>query len=322
MKFHCEETITDKFYSEDLHATITVIIDKGKQQRKMDLISKVLGLRSELFRKEANFMSRKMIKSRNLTFNLSEYKLHAFNTFLAWNATGQIESSNALTYIDVEGEKEEKLKKYQSLWDQLVDCYFLSQHIKAPDFGNAVIDALIYAIRDEKQARAKGVPEPEVDKSQNPHHTQSGWDSDSALFQGVPHEVSPSDYRQMLGSQAYQIRRICANTDTESPLRRLLVDYIVDQSLRKEYSEYYNLSLVVMQDDIPSEFRQQLFKEHAWMARSCIHYNLDYSDSQSDSAMSRTGAVCEWYHTHRQGVKQCKRIHYRSKESPGARLTW
>ncbi|KAA8574716.1 hypothetical protein EYC84_003966 [Monilinia fructicola] len=195
----------------------------------------------------------------------------AFAIFLSWNTHGELKQAKqfaGITSIDIH----QRLAQYVILWDQLVECYKLSQFLIAPKFANKIIDTMILALQEEPSVQTKR-RKLHVHDHENPHMPTSreeyeatmhylklqgredNKDAADWIVSGVPsfaawNALTPGsrhrilrrpalapDRRHVLGATPTQITKLYADTHPGSLLRSMIVDMIVLYSTR--YPRYY-----------------------------------------------------------------------------------
>ncbi|KAK6612756.1 hypothetical protein H4I96_01969 [Botrytis cinerea] len=190
----------------------------------------------------------------------------AFSIFVSWNTTNELKSSAkfvGITSVDVF----ERIKQYNRLWDQLIECYKLSQFLIAPKFANKIIDTMICALReecgwqthrrqleDEKDENILATPGTAEYNALIDRLSQLTTEGNDNIFNQIqtsttPHIVEqnntpnrktkllPPDSRNILGGSPAQISFLYASTNPNSPLRKMLVQMIINYSAR--YPKYY-----------------------------------------------------------------------------------
>ncbi|KAM0178482.1 hypothetical protein ACHAPC_008432 [Botrytis cinerea] len=312
---------------DDFNDTVEVIVGKGETEFRPQFASKVLALHSEYFRlKIKNFSYIPHTEKQSLTINLCEQNIIALEAFFAWNTTGKILSSKRLSPVTVDPEAvtitAEKLDKYEVFWDQLLECYFLADFLGAPAFGNATIDALIDAINYEREDREKLEPNFEVseqllavdnseDNQNDPNifgdenndeedqgdDNEDPWEMHGLRRDPFDENLPRREIRRMLGTLPHQFQRVYSMTKADSPLRKMLVDKIIEQCTA--YQSHDEQLFGLLKGGVPVEFHQDLADE---LVRS---FNLAYQVSQGRypkrmNARDRAGRRC-YYHIHRVG---------------------
>ncbi|KAF7958348.1 hypothetical protein EAE96_001897 [Botrytis aclada] len=190
----------------------------------------------------------------------------AFSIFVSWNTTNELKSSTkfvGITSVNVN----ERIQQYSKLWNQLIECYKLSQFLIAPKFANKIIDTMICALReecgwqthrrqledeqDENILATPGTAEYNALIDRLSQLTTEGNDNifnqtqSSTIPQIVEQNNTPNrktkllppDARNILGGSPAQISHLYASTNPDSPLRRMLVQMIINYSVR--YPKYY-----------------------------------------------------------------------------------
>ncbi|ESZ93112.1 hypothetical protein SBOR_6484 [Sclerotinia borealis F-4128] len=308
---------------DDYNDTVRVIVGSGKRQVQVECAAKVLGLQSEFFRVKAEFDSfLPHANHQRPVIDLSEQNVDAMSMFFVWNTTGNIYSAKRLSTITVpsDGTKTTKeLDGYRILWDQLLECYFLADYLGAPNFGNAIIDALFKAINDEADDRARLevkpeekdfvhslAPTPEVnngndDNDDEDDDNETVDDDDDQERGGLsdPFEerVPQKEIRQMLGTLPYQIQRMYSKTKKGSPLRKMLVDKIINQAITIDL--YEKLQCIVA-EGVPIEFHRTLVDELMRTAVIVVHCDQGGPYRRRADERSRDNYL---YHIHKVGER-------------------
>ncbi|KAJ8065906.1 hypothetical protein OCU04_005007 [Sclerotinia nivalis] len=186
--------------------------------------------------------------------------IEAFSIFASWNTYGELKHARQFVGITSE-DAHQRINQYNILWNQLLDCYRLSQLLIAPRFANKIIDTMIEAIREEcswQTRRRKLEDEDEqfaLDNLRSEEYqalmkrleeirlytgddvfnqTQSGAET---LNQRPRYSIQPPDSRHVLGATPLQITKLYADTNPGAPLRRMIVDMIISYSIR--FPKYY-----------------------------------------------------------------------------------
>ncbi|KAF7958350.1 hypothetical protein EAE96_001899 [Botrytis aclada] len=318
---------------DDFNDTVEVIVGKDEKELRLEFAKKILALDSRYFRIEIrNYSYLPHDKDQSMIIDLSEQNFGALEDFFAWNTTGTIFSSRRLSPVIADPNTvtitAEKLDKYVAYWDRLLESYFLADFLGAPAFGNAVIDALIKAIDSEREDRAKLEPKLEIfapilgvddlednqnhlnDAENNNENEEDDGQHDEDEWENVYRDPFERDRprqesRQMLGTLPYQIQRVYSNTETCSPIRKMLVDKFIKQGI--DHHPYYEKLSGLVREGMPVEFHFDLADE---MMRSLIITNQIRRgiDCRRLSADSRARRRC-LYHIHRVG-ERCPGLGY------------
>lgn len=125
------------------------------------------------------------------TINLVDQSIAAFNVFLAWNTTGSIFCASRLPKITKDALPSVKFTEYAALWNTLLECYQLGYYLEAPNFNNAVADAMVDSLKEENNLVIE--------------NRSCGW----------------------LGTLSTQIQKVYDMTDEVSPLRKMVIDQVM-----------------------------------------------------------------------------------------------
>ncbi|TGO18179.1 hypothetical protein BPAE_0394g00030 [Botrytis paeoniae] len=255
----------------------------------------------------------------------------AFSIFVSWNTTNELKSSTkfvGITSVNVY----ERIRQYSKLWDQLIECYKLSQFLIAPKFANKIIDTMICALReecgwqthrrqledeeDENILTTPGTTEYDALIDRLSQLTTEGNDNIFNQTQSLttPQIVEqnntpnrktkllPPDARNILGGSSAQISRLYASTNPGSPLRKMLVQMIINYSVRypKYYAQPSSFSTLIAGAEtgtqgelsVPMEFMIDLLSAYAKLGKEA-----------RDRGWRERGAGCV-YHEHKDDIEE------------------
>ncbi|KAF5872080.1 uncharacterized protein Bfra_009109 [Botrytis fragariae] len=255
----------------------------------------------------------------------------AFSIFVSWNTTNELKSSTkfvGITSVNVY----ERIRQYNKLWDQLIECYKLSQFIIAPKFANKIIDTMICALReecgwqthrrqledeeDENILATPGTPEYDALIDRLSRLTTEGNDNlfNQTQSSSTPQMVDqnntpnrktkllPPDARNILGGSPTQISHLYASTNPDSPLRKMLVQMIINYSVRypKYYAQPSSFSSLIAGGEpdtqerlsVPMEFMIDLLGAYAKLGKEA-----------RDRGWRERGTACV-YHEHKDDVEE------------------
>ncbi|KAB8304136.1 hypothetical protein EYC80_003556 [Monilinia laxa] len=195
----------------------------------------------------------------------------AFSIFLSWNTHEELKQAKKFAGI-TSTNIDQRLAQYIILWDQLLECYKLSQFLIAPKFANKIIDTMILALKEEPSFQTKR-RNLHVQDHENPYMPNNREEYESTMHAltlnehkdnqhaenwivtGIPpfgawNALSPGsryqilrrptlapDTRHVLGATPRQIAQLYADTNPGSRLRALIVDMIFLYSTH--YPRYY-----------------------------------------------------------------------------------
>ncbi|APA09311.1 predicted protein [Sclerotinia sclerotiorum 1980 UF-70] len=198
-------------------------------------------------------------QEKAITFSSTSAKIEAFSIFASWNIHGELKHAEQFAGVTSE-DVYQRLDQYNILWNQLLECYRLSQLLIAPKFANKIIDTMIEAIREEcswqtrrrklededeqfaieslgseeYQALMKRLDEVSLVTGDNVfNQTQNGAETLNQLPRAIIHP----DSRHVLGATPLQITKLYADTNPGALLRRMIVDMIISYSIR--FPKYY-----------------------------------------------------------------------------------
>ncbi|KAF7911418.1 uncharacterized protein EAF01_002925 [Botrytis porri] len=257
----------------------------------------------------------------------------AFSIFVSWNTTNELKSSTkfvGITSVNVY----ERIRQYNKLWDQLIECYKLSQFLIAPKFANKIIDTMICALReecgwqthrrqleDEEDENVLAAPGTAEYDALIDHISQLTTEGNDDLFNqtqssSIPPIVEqnntpnrktkllPPDARNILGGSPAQISHLYASTNPGSQLRQMLVQMIINYSVRypKYYAQPSSFSTLItgagsaMQENlsVPIEFMIDLLGAYAKLGKQARDRGWRERDM---------GCV---YHEHKDHVEEMK----------------
>ncbi|TGO53646.1 hypothetical protein BOTNAR_0290g00080 [Botryotinia narcissicola] len=190
----------------------------------------------------------------------------AFSIFISCNTTNELKSSTkfvGITSVNIC----KRIRQYSKLWDQMIECYKLSQFLFAPKFANKIIDTMICALReecgwqthrrqlkdeeDENILATPGIVEYDalIDRLSELategngnifNQIQSSTTPQIVEQNNTPNrntKLLPPDARNILGGSPAQISHLYASTNPGSQLRKMLVQMIINYSVR--YPKYY-----------------------------------------------------------------------------------
>ncbi|CAD6442315.1 1742a407-b0ef-408f-85d0-2b71c0f1e42f [Sclerotinia trifoliorum] len=261
--------------------------------------------------------------------------IEAFSIFASWNTQGEIKHAKQFSGITSE-DVHQRLNQYSILWNQLLECYRLSQLLIAPKFANKIIDTMIEAIgeecswqtrrrklededeqfaidslgSEEYQALAKRLDEVSLVTGDDVfNQTQSRAET---LNQRPSTSLQPPDSRHVLGATPLQITKLYADTNPGAPLRRMIVDMIISYSIRfpKYYGQNGGFGELLGGSDpgtadqfcVPMEFVRDLLTAYA-----------KANGVKNDRRMDENG--CK-YHDHKYGgTAACSRARARANDN-------
>ncbi|KAI9647963.1 hypothetical protein NHQ30_002585 [Ciborinia camelliae] len=185
-------------------------------------------------------------------------QIDAFAIFMSWNMYRSLQKARVFAGITSD-DVYERLEQYVILWDQMLECYKLSQFLIAPEFANEIIDTMVLALKEETSYQTKRRKIKDEKRESMRAELESALtdpDTPSAYqvllgvaFPGHPsNQTTPSqsgqklpelppDCRNVLGATPKQITKLYGDTNPGSPLRRMIVDMIISYSIR--YPKYY-----------------------------------------------------------------------------------
>ncbi|KAI9647967.1 hypothetical protein NHQ30_002589 [Ciborinia camelliae] len=280
-------TLAKEFSQQDLHLSledysnhVQVIVGTGKEKVQVIRPAKILSLESNYFRIVC-IPIWPLEKRSNLKVNLLDQDVIAFNIFLAWITTRNIQMAKQIPRINTNDPPAEKLEQYEVLWDQLLECYFLSEYLEAPNFGNTIIDAMIKAQDDEQHIWKELQLQRESEASR----------------ENQDNSTQPSvEMRRILGGKNHQINRLYAKTTSNCLLRNMMVHQIVSwkksRNIHKKLDAILNEDLEAKEAAVPFEFTKDLLD----FLVKAIEREFGYGDQLTTSA----GSYCD-YHVHKDG---------------------
>ncbi|KAF7852960.1 hypothetical protein EAF04_010837 [Stromatinia cepivora] len=283
-----------------------------------------------------HILREKFLQTSNIPFPCSTAAhIEAFSIFASWNTYGELKYAKQFAGITSE-DVHQRINQYNILWNQLLDCYRLSQLLIAPRFGNKIIDTMIDAIREEcswqtrrrklededeqfaldslgseeYQALMKRLEEVSWETGDNVfNQTQSG---EETLNPRSRTSIQPPDSRHVLGATPFQITKLYADTNPGSPLRRMIIDMIISYSIRfpKYYGQNGGFGQLLGGSDpgtegefwVPMEFVRDLLTVYA-----------KTKGGKNEKWMDENG--CK-YHDHKEGgVLACDRARARADDN-------
>ncbi|KAF7917939.1 uncharacterized protein EAE98_009967 [Botrytis deweyae] len=255
----------------------------------------------------------------------------AFSIFVSWNTTNELKSSTkfvGITSVNVN----ERIRQYSKLWDQMIECYKLSQFLIAPKFANKIIDTMICALReecgwqthrrqlededDESILATPGTAEYDalIDRLSQLttegndnlfNQTQSSTTPPIVDQNDTPNrktKLLPPDARNILGGSPAQISHLYASTNPDSQLRKMLVQMIINYSVRypKYYAQPSSFSTLITgtgsgtkgELSVPMEFMIDLLSAYAKLGKEA-----------RDRGWKERGSGCV-YHEHKDHVEE------------------
>ncbi|TGO39682.1 hypothetical protein BHYA_0049g00180 [Botrytis hyacinthi] len=269
----------------------------------------------------------------------------AFSIFVSWNTTNELKSSTKLvgiTSVNIY----ERIRQYSKLWDQMIECYKLSQLLIAPKFANKIIDTMVCALRegcgwqthrrqleDEKDENILATPGTAEYDALIDRLSQLTTEGNDNIFNQIQSSTTPQtveqnntpnrktkllppDARNILGGSPAQISHLYASTNPGSPLRKMLVQMIINYSVRypKYYAQPSSFSILITGSEsgaqgglsVPMEFMIDLLSAYAklgkeardrgWRERgkACLYHehkdHIEETNCQVQSARERSNA--------------------------------
>ncbi|KAF7852956.1 hypothetical protein EAF04_010833 [Stromatinia cepivora] len=159
---------------------------------------------------------------------------------MAWLNSQDIKQARSLT----EFKSQDPSSKRPRRWSHsLCDFYILADSILAPGFGNAIADIIVAWLKEFEAEDKTTHDEDKEGKEQ--------W-GERAYRDPFESKFPKREVRQMLSTLLYQIQRMYIKTKTDSPLRKMLVDKIIQQGTK--HDDYYENLRGILDEGVPLEF--------------------------------------------------------------------
>lgn len=276
-------------HSDDYHRLVTIIIGPVSRRLRVTWPFKLFCRRSLFFRSVCmpgipivpdttppyiRILRQQFTSTATIPFPYAtKEQCGAFSIFLSWNTHGEIKQSRQFLGV-TSNDLTTRFNQYNELWNQMIECYKLSQFLVAPQFSNIIIDTMLAALREEASFQSRRRRHEDDDcfhkcrgeqeytalmrnlqVMMESEHGKINRHAATWLSNGIPAfsewvalgnmarkdilrcPTLPPDTRHVLGATSKQISVLYSDTNPKSPLRRMIIDMIVSYSMR--YPKYY-----------------------------------------------------------------------------------